>query len=173
MLHRKDQFFQQTPQSPHLQRQQTLLQLGCVHGQSRGRAKVAQLGLAMHRVDQDVVGIQVAVHHTTQVQVRQRMGHINLAAPVVHIWFFKAMPSRLGNLLAMKTSDLEKIKEQRRAEILERIGHASKVITSFGSLSTGQVKGRSGTLITPEMVGTVIGATEGYRSFRFYPKKEK
>ncbi len=40
---------------------------------------------------------------------RKRMGHINLAAPVVHIWFFKAMPSRLGNLLAMKTSDLEKI----------------------------------------------------------------
>ena len=72
-----------------------------------------------------------------------------------------------------EASDLEKIKEQRRAEILERIGHASKVITSFGSLSTGQVKGRSGTLITPEMVGTVIGATEGYRSFRFYPKKEK
>ena len=70
-------------------------------------------------------------------------------------------------------ADLEKLKIQRRAEILERIGHASKVLTSFGSLSTGQVKGRSGTLITPEMVGTVIGATEGYRNFRFYPKKEK
>jgi len=40
---------------------------------------------------------------------RKRMGHINLAAPVVHIWFFKALPSRLGTLLAMKTSDLEKI----------------------------------------------------------------
>ncbi len=40
---------------------------------------------------------------------RKRMGHINLAAPVVHIWFFKAMPSRLGALLDMKTSDLEKI----------------------------------------------------------------
>ena len=40
---------------------------------------------------------------------RKRMGHINLAAPVVHIWFFKAMPSRLGTLLQMKTSDLEKI----------------------------------------------------------------
>ncbi|MCP4589904.1 MAG: DNA-directed RNA polymerase subunit beta' [bacterium] len=40
---------------------------------------------------------------------RKRMGHINLAAPVVHIWFFKAMPSRLGNLLAMKTTDLEKV----------------------------------------------------------------
>ncbi|MGD8452326.1 MAG: DNA-directed RNA polymerase subunit beta' [Phycisphaerae bacterium] len=40
---------------------------------------------------------------------RKRMGHINLAAPVVHIWFFKAMPSRLGTLLDMKTGDLEKI----------------------------------------------------------------
>ncbi|NCF40676.1 MAG: DNA-directed RNA polymerase subunit beta', partial [Planctomycetia bacterium] len=40
---------------------------------------------------------------------RKRMGHINLAAPIVHIWFFKAMPSRLGNLLDMKTGDLEKI----------------------------------------------------------------
>ena len=40
---------------------------------------------------------------------RKRMGHINLAAPVVHIWFFKSMPSRLGTLLAMKTSELEKV----------------------------------------------------------------
>jgi DNA-directed RNA polymerase subunit beta' len=40
---------------------------------------------------------------------RKRMGHIELAAPVVHIWFFKAMPSRLGNLLDMKTTAMEKI----------------------------------------------------------------
>ena len=40
---------------------------------------------------------------------RKRMGHIELAAPVVHIWFFKAMPSRLGTLLDMKTTSLEKI----------------------------------------------------------------
>jgi len=40
---------------------------------------------------------------------RKRMGHIELAAPVVHIWFFKAMPSRLGNLLELKTSSMEKI----------------------------------------------------------------
>ncbi|UCG47185.1 MAG: DNA-directed RNA polymerase subunit beta' [Phycisphaerales bacterium] len=40
---------------------------------------------------------------------RKRMGHINLAAPVVHIWFFKAIPNRLGTILAMKSSDLEKI----------------------------------------------------------------
>ncbi len=40
---------------------------------------------------------------------RKRMGHIELAAPVVHIWFFKAMPSRLGTLLNMKTTSLEKV----------------------------------------------------------------
>ncbi len=40
---------------------------------------------------------------------RKRMGHINLAAPVVHIWFFKAIPNHLSTLLAMKALDLEKI----------------------------------------------------------------
>ena len=40
---------------------------------------------------------------------RKRMGHINLAAPVVHIWFFKSMPSRLGALLDVKTAHLEKV----------------------------------------------------------------
>jgi len=40
---------------------------------------------------------------------RRRMGHINLAAPVAHIWFFKAMPSRLGTLLGLKTASLEKV----------------------------------------------------------------
>ncbi|MFM1904918.1 MAG: hypothetical protein RLZZ440_2818, partial [Planctomycetota bacterium] len=50
---------------------------------------------------------QVKVTHS-RVR-RKRMGHIELAAPVVHIWFFKAMPSRLGALLDMKTSSLEKV----------------------------------------------------------------
>ena len=50
---------------------------------------------------------QVKVTHS-RVR-RKRMGHINLASPVAHIWFFKAMPSRLGALLAMKTVDLEKV----------------------------------------------------------------
>ena len=40
---------------------------------------------------------------------RKRMGHVELSAPIVHIWFFKAMPSRLGTLLNMKTSALERI----------------------------------------------------------------
>jgi len=40
---------------------------------------------------------------------RHRMGHINLAAPVVHIWFFKSVPCRLGNLLGMKATDLQRV----------------------------------------------------------------
>ncbi|HHT9124561.1 MAG TPA: DNA-directed RNA polymerase subunit beta' [Candidatus Brocadiia bacterium] len=46
----------------------------------------------------------------THSRVRRKwMGHINLAAPVVHIWFLKAMPSRLGTLLGMKTTSLERV----------------------------------------------------------------
>jgi DNA-directed RNA polymerase subunit beta' len=40
---------------------------------------------------------------------RERMGHIELAAPVTHIWYFKGVPSRLGYLLDMSPKDLEKI----------------------------------------------------------------
>ena len=40
---------------------------------------------------------------------RSRMGHIELAAPVVHIWFFRAASSKLAILLNMKASDLEKV----------------------------------------------------------------
>ncbi len=40
---------------------------------------------------------------------RKRMGHINLAAPCVHIWFFKTVPNHLGTILGMKGSDLEKV----------------------------------------------------------------
>ncbi len=40
---------------------------------------------------------------------RERMAHIELAVPVVHIWFFKTMPSRIGNILGMSTADLERV----------------------------------------------------------------
>jgi DNA-directed RNA polymerase beta subunit/DNA-directed RNA polymerase beta' subunit len=40
---------------------------------------------------------------------RERMAHIDLAVPVVHIWFFKTMPSRIGNVLGMSTADLERV----------------------------------------------------------------
>ncbi len=40
---------------------------------------------------------------------RERMAHIELAVPVVHIWFFKTMPSRIGNVLGMSSTDLERV----------------------------------------------------------------
>jgi DNA-directed RNA polymerase subunit beta' len=63
---------------------------------------------------------------------RERMGHIELAAPVTHIWYVKGVPSRLGYLLDMAPKDLEKIiyfaanvvtwvDEDRRHEDLPRI----------------------------------------------------
>ncbi len=62
---------------------------------------------------------------------RERMGHIELAAPVTHIWFFKGVPSRLGYLLDMSPKDLEKViyfaaylvtwidDDKRQADLLE------------------------------------------------------
>ena len=53
----------------------------------------------------DRCGVEV-----TQSRVRrERMGHINLVTPVSHIWFFKTMPSRIGNLLDISVRALEKV----------------------------------------------------------------
>jgi DNA-directed RNA polymerase subunit beta' len=49
------------------------------------------------------------VEVTRQAVRRERMGHIELAAPVTHIWYFKGVPSRLGYLLDMAPKDLEKV----------------------------------------------------------------
>src|SRR3989338_155962 len=40
---------------------------------------------------------------------RERMGHIDLACPVSHVWFFKVMPSRIGALVGITSRDLEKV----------------------------------------------------------------
>ncbi len=53
----------------------------------------------------DKCGVEV-----TQSKVRRdRMGHIDLATPVVHIWFLKSLPSRIGNLLDLTLRDLERV----------------------------------------------------------------
>jgi len=53
----------------------------------------------------DKCGVEV-----TQSKVRrERMGHIDLATPVVHIWFLKSLPSRIGNLLDLTLRDLERV----------------------------------------------------------------
>ena len=53
----------------------------------------------------DRCGVEV-----TQKKVRrERMGHISLAVPVVHIWFFKSLPSKVGYMLNMSPKELEKV----------------------------------------------------------------
>src|ERR1700755_2618219 len=49
------------------------------------------------------------VEVTLQRVRRERMGHIELAAPVAHIWFLKSLPSRIGLLLDMTLKDLEQV----------------------------------------------------------------
>ena len=58
-------------------------------------------------------GVEVTL---TKVR-RERMGHIELASPVAHIWFLKSLPSRIGLLLDMTLQDLERdplLRELRR-----------------------------------------------------------
>ena len=74
---------------------------------------------------------------------RERMGHIDLAAPVSHIWFFKGVPSRIGYLLDMAPKELEKVlyfaasivtwvdDEARQADLPELEGRVNEVIESY------------------------------------------
>src|ERR671917_854664 len=74
---------------------------------------------------------------------RERMGHVDLAAPVSHIWFFKGVPSRIGYLLDMAPKELEKVlyfaasivtwvdDEARQADLPELEGRVTEVIESY------------------------------------------
>jgi DNA-directed RNA polymerase subunit beta' len=53
----------------------------------------------------DRCGVEVTLSRVR----RERMGHVELAVPVSHIWFFKGLPSRIGHLLGMTIKDLERI----------------------------------------------------------------
>ncbi len=74
---------------------------------------------------------------------RERMGHVDLAAPVSHIWFFKGVPSRIGYLLDIAPKELEKvlyfaasivtwIDEEARAKDLKKLEkEVNKVVTTL------------------------------------------
>ena len=53
----------------------------------------------------DRCGVEV----TQKAVRRERMGHITLSVPVVHIWYFKTLPNKIGHLLGIKSKDLEKV----------------------------------------------------------------
>ena len=56
-----------------------------------------------------IVCERCGVEITRSVVRRERMGHIELASPVAHIWFLRGIPSRIGLLLGLPSSDLEKV----------------------------------------------------------------
>lgn len=56
-----------------------------------------------------IVCEKCGVELTRSIVRRERMGHVELSTPVSHIWFLRSMPSRLGLLLGMSSSDLEKV----------------------------------------------------------------
>ncbi|HEU4558027.1 MAG TPA: DNA-directed RNA polymerase subunit beta', partial [Longimicrobium sp.] len=66
----------------------------------------------------DKCGVEVTLSKVR----RERMGHIELAVPVAHIWMFKTLPSQMGYLLGMTLRDLEKV-----------IYYASYVVTAVGN----------------------------------------
>ena len=61
------------------------------------------------RDSKGIVCERCGVEVTKSAVRRERMGHIELAAPVTHIWYFKGVPSRLGYLLDLAPKDLEKV----------------------------------------------------------------
>jgi DNA-directed RNA polymerase subunit beta' len=76
---------------------------------------------------------------------RERMGHIDLAAPVSHIWFFKGVPSRIGYLLDMAPKELEKVlyfaasiitwvDEEAREKDLDKLGdEVNRVLDAYAA----------------------------------------
>ncbi|HXE99351.1 MAG TPA: DNA-directed RNA polymerase subunit beta' [Solirubrobacterales bacterium] len=76
---------------------------------------------------------------------RERMGHIDLAAPVSHIWFFKGVPSRIGYLIDMAPKELEKVlyfaaslvtwidEEARQKDLPKLEKEVKKILDSFAA----------------------------------------
>ena len=84
-----------------------------------------------------IVCEKCGVEVTKSVVRRERMGHIELASPVAHIWFLRGIPSRIALLLDMNSGDAEKVvyfagyivtrvHEDERGEILKRLDNEYK-----------------------------------------------
>ncbi len=66
---------------------------------------------------------------------RERMGHIKLVVPVVHIWYFKSLPNKIGYLLGMSSKKLESIVYYERFVVIQTGIRADKG-QSYGDLLT-------------------------------------
>ena len=64
--------------------------------------------------------ISCGVEVTEKKVRRERMGHIKLVVPVVHIWYFKSLPNKIGYLLGMSSKKLETIIYYERYVVITR-----------------------------------------------------
>ena len=80
----------------------------------------------------DIICEKCGVEVTRSIVRRERMGHIELASPVSHIWFLRGIPSRMGLLLNLSLADVEKVvyfagyivtevNEKERGELLKQL----------------------------------------------------
>ena len=85
----------------------------------------------------DIICEKCGVEVTRSIVRRERMGHIELATPVAHIWFLRGVPSRMSILLNISVSDLEKViyfagyiitkvHEAEKAEVIENLDREYK-----------------------------------------------
>jgi DNA-directed RNA polymerase subunit beta' len=86
----------------------------------------------------DIVCERCGVEVTRSIVRRERMGHIELASPVSHIWFLRSVPSRMGLLLNLSINDLEKViyfagyiitavNQTEKTRVIKEIEHEYKV----------------------------------------------
>ncbi len=98
-------------------------------------------------------GVEVAL---TKVR-RERMGHIELASPVAHIWFLKSLPSRIGLLLDMTLRDIERILYFEAYVVVE---------PGMTTLEKGQILSEEAYLDSLEEFGDDFTATMGAEAIR-------
>ncbi|OGR87552.1 MAG: DNA-directed RNA polymerase subunit beta' [Elusimicrobia bacterium RIFCSPHIGHO2_02_FULL_57_9] len=117
----------------------------------------------------DRCGVEV-----TEAKVRrERMGHIELAVPVTHIWFLKKTPSRIGIVLNMRTSDLERVVYYAMYIVLEDLIDADgrTVYKACDLLSEEEVRKAKAEFRSKLKVGIGAGAIHALLS-RVKPKEE-
>ena len=66
---------------------------------------------------------------------------------------------------------LGKTKDAIKAQILEKSQNASKIVSKYGTIYCGMTKGRKGTYVTQEMVGTYLHPRKPFRQFKFTQPK--
>jgi DNA-directed RNA polymerase subunit beta' len=80
---------------------------------------------------------------------RERMGHIKLVVPVVHIWYFKSLPNKIGYLLGMSSKKLEMIVYYERYAVIQR-GGFDEVLGEFERSRNLKDQLKTGDLLTEE-----------------------